>query len=129
MTDITASDVPAGPRRVDVTSPAAQARIRARYRKEARFKAYGIGALALTTVFLVVLIADILMRGLPAFWQHSVVMDVTADRSVISPDGKADAATIRGADYFPLTQAALEAEIPGIKGRAARKQLTRLLEQ
>jgi phosphate transport system permease protein len=127
MTDITASGVPAGPRRVDVTSPAAQARIRARYRKEARFKAYGIGALALTTVFLVVLIADILIRGLPAFWQHSVVMDVTADRSVISPDGKADAATIRGADYFPLTQAALEAEIPGIKGRAARKQLTRLL--
>jgi phosphate transport system permease protein len=127
MTDITASGVPAGPRRVDVTSPAAQARIRARYRKEARFKAYGIGALALTTVFLVVLIADILIRGLPAFWQHSVVMDVTADRSVISPDGKADAATIRGADYFPLTQAALEAEIPGIKGRAARKQLARLL--
>ena len=127
MTDITASGVPAGPRRVDVTSPAAQARIRARYRKEARFKAYGIGALALTTVFLVVLIADILVRGLPAFWQHSVVMDVTADRSVISPDGKADATTIRGADYFPLTQAALDAEIPGIKSRAARKQLTRLL--
>ena len=127
MTDITASAPPTGLRRVDVSSPAAQARIRARYRKEARFKAYGIGALALTTVFLVVLIADILVRGLPAFWQHSVVMDVTADRSVISPDGKTDAATIRGADYFPLTQAALEAEIPGIKTRAARKQLTRLL--
>jgi phosphate transport system permease protein len=127
MTDITSSDVPVGLRRVDVTSPAAQARIRARYRKEARFKAYGIGALALTTVFLVVLIADILVRGLPAFWQHSVVMDVTADRSVISPDGKIDEATIRGADYFQLTQAALEAEIPGVKSRAARKQLTRLL--
>ena len=81
----------------------------------------------LTTVFLVVLIADILVRGVPAFWQHSVVLDVAVDRSVISPDGKTDEATIRGADYFALTQAALEAEIPGIKGRAARKQLTRLL--
>ena len=127
MTDITASSDPVGLRRVDVTSPAARARIRSRYRKEARFKAYGIGALVITTVFLVVLLADILIRGTPAFWQHSVTLDVVADRAVISPDGKTDEATIRAADYFPLTQAALESEIPGVKSRAARKQLTRLL--
>ena len=127
MTDITASSDPVGLRRVDVTSPAARARIRTRYRKEARFKAYGIGALVITTVFLVVLLADILIRGTPAFWQHYVTLDVVADRAVISPDGKTDEATIRAADYFPLTQAALESEIPGVKSRAARKQLTRLL--
>lgn len=127
MTDIVDALPPAGFRRVDVTSSAARARIRARYRREARFKAYGIGALALTTVFLVVLIADILHRGLPAFWYHSLVLDVAVDRDFVSPGGKADAATIRNADYFPLTSAALEMVIPGIKSRTAQKQLARLL--
>jgi len=127
MTDIVATPSPLGFRRVDVTSATARARIRARYRKEARFKAYGIGALLLTTVFLVILIADILHRGLPAFWHHSLVLDVPVDRELVAPGGKADAATIRNADYFPLTRAALEVAIPGIKNRNAQKQLTRLL--
>ena len=114
-------------RRVDVSSAAAQARIRARYRKEARFRAYGLSALVLTTVFVVVLIADILNRGLPAFWQNVLVLDVMVDPDAVSAGGKTDAATIRGADYFPLTQAALNAAIPDVKSRSAQKQLTRLL--
>ncbi len=126
MTDITSS-TPAALRRVDVTSAAAQARIRARYRKETRFKGYGIGALVLTTVFLVVLIADILLRGIPAFWEHSLIVDIPVAQEAVSANGKVDEASIRAADYFPLAQAALDAEFPGIKGRTARKQLGRLL--
>ena len=75
-------------RRFDVTSAAAQARVRSRYRAEARFKAYGVIALALTTVFLVVLLADILIRGLPAFWQYSVVLDVPVKAEEIDPGNK-----------------------------------------
>jgi phosphate transport system permease protein len=75
-------------RRVDVTSREAQARVRARYRAEARFKAYGITALAVTTAFLVVLIVDILVRGLPAFWQHTMVLDVPVKADVIDPENK-----------------------------------------
>jgi phosphate transport system permease protein len=120
MTDIAAG--PASPfRRVDVTSAAAQARVRARYRKETRFKAYGLGALSLATLFVVVLIGDVLYRGLPAFWHNSLVLDVTIDPKIIAPDGKVDAAAIRSADYYPLTRAALQAAIPGIEGRSARK--------
>ncbi len=126
MTEIAVSG--AGPvRRVDMNSAAAQARVRARYRKEARFRMYGIGALTLTTVFVVVLIADILVRGLPAFWQHSLVLDVTVDAAAVSAGGKTDAATIRRADYYPITMAALDVTIPGITSRSAQKQLGRLL--
>jgi phosphate transport system permease protein len=114
-------------RRVDVSSAAAQARVRARYRRERRFRAYGLAALALTTAFVVVLIADVLLRGLPAFWHYSLVLDVPVDPEVVSSAGKTDEATIRGADYYPLTRAALEAAIPGIESRGAQKQLTRLL--
>ncbi|KAB2939432.1 MAG: phosphate ABC transporter permease PstA [Hyphomicrobium sp.] len=126
MTDIAASGR-GSLRRVDVTSAKAQARIRARYRKEKRFKLYGLGALLLTTVFVVVLIADVLNRGLPAFWQYQLVLDVRVDRDAVSAGGKVDAASIRGADYYPLTKAALETAIPGEMSRSAQKQLTRLL--
>jgi phosphate transport system permease protein len=114
-------------RRVDLNSAEAQARVRARYRKETRFRIYGIVALMLTTVFVVVLIADVLVRGLPAFWQHSLVLDVTVDPAAVSAGGKTDASTIRGADYYPLTQAALDTALPGITARSAQKQLARLL--
>jgi phosphate transport system permease protein len=49
---------------------------------------YGIVALTLTTLFLVVLIADILLRGLPAFWSYSVVLDVPVKVEEIDPDNK-----------------------------------------
>jgi phosphate transport system permease protein len=75
-------------RRLDVASPDAQARVRRRYRAETRFKAYGLIALTLTTVFLVVLLLDIFARGLPTFWQHSVVLDVAVKAEAIDPDNK-----------------------------------------
>lgn len=114
-------------RRVDVTSAAAQARVRARYRSEARFKAYGLFALAITTVFVVVLMADIMIRGLPSFWQHRLVLDVPVAADAFGPPGKVDVAAIRGGDYFPVTKAALAKAIPGIESRSAEKQLNRLL--
>jgi len=114
-------------RRVDVTSAAAQARVRARYRSEARFKTYGLLALGITTVFVGVLLSDILLRGLPSFWQHRLVLDVPVAADAFGPPGKADVAAIRGGDYFPITKAALANAIPGIESRSAEKQLNRLL--
>lgn len=95
MTDTIASpsftnekSAPRSVRRFDATSDAARARVRRRYRAEARFKAYGLFALAATTLFLVVLLADILIRGLPAFWQHSIVLDVPVKAEEIDPGNK-----------------------------------------
>lgn len=75
-------------RRFDPSSKEAAARLRRRYRAEWRFRMYGIVALTLTTLFLVVLIADILLRGLPAFWSYSVVLDVPVKAEEIDPDNK-----------------------------------------
>ena len=46
--------------------------LRRRYAAERRFKAYGVIAIAVTAVFLVVLFADILRKGLPAFTEHTL---------------------------------------------------------
>ena len=61
MTDLALPAV----RTLDLASDAAKARVRARYRAEARFKFYGLAAIGLTAVFLVVVLTDIVVRGHP----------------------------------------------------------------
>ncbi len=126
MTDVTSLDLPVS-RRVDVTSDKAQRQIRARYRAERRFRSYGLIALAITALFLVVLMFDIVRNALPAFTHHSLVMDVPVSAEAVDPEGKKDVATIKGADYFPVTRDALNAAIPGIEGRAAQRTLAQIL--
>jgi phosphate transport system permease protein len=122
MTDIAAQSADSAVRRPQ--RDAGAARVRRRYRAEARFKAYGIAALVVTAVFLVVLLADILMKGLPAFTQHSVTLSVPVSAQEF---GDKSVSAIRGADYFPITRDALMAAIPGIESRSGERALTRLL--
>ncbi|MDX2205164.1 MAG: phosphate ABC transporter permease PstA [Hyphomicrobiaceae bacterium] len=127
MTDMAAPSPAFAGRRVDTTSDAARALVRKRYRSEARFRAYGLIAIAATAVFLVVLIADIIIKALPALTQHSLVLDVAVPSDLVDPGKRSDAAAIRSADYFPVTRDALKAAIPGIESRSAERTLTRLL--
>ena len=103
------------------------ARLKRRYAGERRFKAFGLGSLLLTGLFLVVLLTNIFVKALPAFTEHVTLLDVTLDPAVIDPDGKKDQAVLAGADYASLARAALAAAIPGIEGRAAKKQLASIL--
>jgi phosphate transport system permease protein len=123
MTDVTA---PAA-RTINVATDAARARIRARYRAEARFQFYGIAAIVLTGLFLVFVIADILLKGLPAFTQYQLDMQVNVDAAEIDPQGKRDPAAIRGGDFQALVVNALRAEFPGVKSRSDRRLLGNLL--
>lgn len=127
MTDMTAQIPTANVRRLDLTSKMAAARVKARYRTEARFRSYGIAALVVTSVFLVVLISDIVVKGLPAFWQHSLVLDVPLTAETIDPKGNRNPADLRAADYNSMARAALAAAVPGVDGRTAKKQLNEIL--
>ena len=105
----------------------AQARIRRRYRAETRFRLYGIAAIVATGLFLAALVVQVTRTGLPAFFQHALVAEVTVTPDSLGAAGTPDASAIRGADYFPITRDALKALIPGIEGRAAERRLTQLL--
>ena len=113
--------------RIDVSSAQAARRIRARYRAEARFQAYGLIAIAVTAIFLVLLIVDIVRNGLPAFYQHSLSMGVAVPADLVEPDRRSDPTAIRSADYYPVTRQALSELVPGIESRSAERTLTRLL--
>ena len=127
MTDIASPPPLTIARAFDLSSTRAQARIRRRYRSEARFKAYGLLALVVAAVFLVALISNIVMKGLPAFTQYSLLLDVAIPADLVEPDKQRDPVALRSADYFPVTRDALMAAIPGIESRAGEKALTRVL--
>jgi phosphate transport system permease protein len=123
MTDVTA---PAA-RTFDVTSDAAKARIRRRYRAERRFKFYGVAAIALTALFVAAVLTDIVIKGLPAFTQYQLVLPVKVDAAEVDPSGSANPATIRGADFQALVVNALRAEFPNVTSRTDRRALSNLL--
>ncbi len=88
-----------------------------RYRAERRFRAYGLGALALTALFLAFLVIDIVVKALPALSEHLVELPVE-----LSAD-KFDAANPAAGDYTGLAKDALKAAFPNLAGRADRKAL------
>lgn len=59
------------------------ASLRRRKRQELRFKALGIGATLLGLAFVAILFVNIFSKGLPAFWQASVALDIYFDPEVI----------------------------------------------
>jgi phosphate transport system permease protein len=123
MTDVTLPTV----RTIDVATDAARARVRARYRAERRFRFYGIAAIGVTAIFLVVVLADILVKGLPAFTQHDLNLQVKVDPTEIDPQGTKDPAVIRGGDFQLLIRDALRAQFPEVTDRAGRRLLDGIL--
>ncbi|MGH6874304.1 MAG: DUF3333 domain-containing protein, partial [Aestuariivirgaceae bacterium] len=114
-------------RGIDFTSEAARRHLARRHRAERRFRSHGIISLAVTAIFLLVLLSDVAIKGLPAFWQHSLALDVTLEPAAIDPGGTRDPAAIAGADFSRLIKDRLSALFPEVTARAERKLLNGLL--
>jgi phosphate transport system permease protein len=108
MTDTTLPGV----RSIDLGTDAARARVKARYRAESRFRLYGLAAIGITALFLVVVLADIIIKGLPAFTQNVLVMKVNIDAAEIDPKGTRNPADIRAGDFVALVRNTLRAVFP-----------------
>lgn len=127
MTDLAATSTGLDTRRSPHRSEAAAARLSRRYARDRRFRAYGVFALGVTALFLVLLLINIVVGGWPAFWQHSLKLEVEAKAEAMGLDKKRDAVAIRGADYFPVVRDALKAAIPGVESRTGERTLSRLV--
>ncbi|MEM9473145.1 MAG: DUF3333 domain-containing protein, partial [Pseudomonadota bacterium] len=97
------------------------ARLKKRYRAETRFRWYGLAAIGFACGFLVMLLGDILLKGLPAFEANTVTLDVTLDESRI------DADAINKGNFNAIVNRAIRAQFPGVKSRSDRRALPKLL--
>ena len=105
------------------TSPS----LKRRHAKEARFKWYGRIAILIALSFLVFMFSAILLRGMGAFQQTKIILEVTFSEQVIDPSGTRDPETLALANYKPVLTAALAKTFPNVTERRDKKRLYKLL--
>jgi phosphate transport system permease protein len=98
MTDATAAGVPDAPRKSSLY--AADARTTRRNKAEKRFRAYGLSAVLLGLLALVLLLISILSNGLSSFRQTYITIPVTLSAERLDPAGNRDAAEMARVTTF-----------------------------
>ncbi|SDW00602.1 phosphate ABC transporter permease PstA [Marinobacter mobilis] len=101
--------------------------LKRRYRKERRFRAYGIAAIAVALTALVVLFADIIGKGYTGFLKTTLTLEVTFDPELMYLEDPTDPAQLRNGDYLAPLIAALKKELPEVSGRRAERALKGLI--
>lgn len=92
-----------------------------RYKSERRFKALGLTAIAMTGAFLMFLLADIIIKAIPAFTTNAATITVTVDPA------KVDSANPRAGDFQGLLKQAWQAQYPEVTARGDKKKLNGLI--
>lgn len=104
-----------------------KAKLKSRYNREKRFRAYGVASIALGLAFLAVLLTTIFSQGASAFWSTYVQLEVTYDPDVLYIDDPTDEAQLRLADYDGVIRQALSERFPDVNGRRPMRNLTSLV--
>ncbi len=108
----------------------ADARLKARYRAEKRFRAYGMASIAVALFFLALLLSSIIAKGHSAFTQTFLQLPVTFDAEIIDPDGTRDHTALSTADYRGVIAASLAKKFPeAADDRTAMRDLQKLVSQ
>jgi len=84
-------------------------------------------AISLGLAFVVLMFANIIGKGLPAFWQTYIQVPIHFDAAVLDPEGNRDPQTLASADYGALVRAGLRQTFPAVEGRLPLRALSALL--
>lgn len=104
--------------------------LKRRYRAECRFRAYGLIAVAVGLVFLVILLWSIIAQGYSAFQQTSMTLPIYLDEQVIDPKGEREInpKILITANYPLLVRNALADKLGVDKNdHAAMRELNRMI--
>lgn len=93
---------------------------------ETRFRMYGVASIAFGLLCLVVLFTDILNKGIPAFSQTVVTMEVTLDSEFLELTKQSSTEQIQFADFEGLVKRTLKSEFKP-KNRKERSKLYSLI--
>lgn len=103
-----------------------EASLQRRKAKESRFRLMGLSAIALALLFLVVLFAGILTKGIPGLFQYYVTLDVELDRSRLDPQGDLSVESLYSGDADALILEAALRSIGEEGGRKTKKALRKM---
>ena len=115
---------------MSTTTQRVEAGLKKRYAKEKRFRRYGIASIAISFAFLFILLTDIVSKGLPAFQQSYVKLDVTIDSKTlggITAESSED--ELYSASYSKVIKNSLKEKFPGVKKRKERRALNNLVSK
>ncbi len=104
-----------------------EASLKKRYARERRFRLYGIISISISSLFLIVLLFTIISKGLPAFQQTWIKLDVTLSPELLGVDTNADPDALFSAKYAKVIKASLKEMFPGVKGRKQKRALKNLV--
>ncbi len=106
-----------------------RAGLKKRYARERRFRFYGLMAIAISFLFLLVLLVNIISTGYPAFQQSYVKLDVKIDPAVLGVSKDATRDELFKANYARLIKKTLNDMFPGVKGRKQKRALKQLVSK
>jgi len=92
--------------------------LKKRHAKETRFKFYGRTAIVISLSFLVFMFAAILFRGMSAFQQTKIGLNVTFTEQTIDPTGERDPETLAVSQKYSLMLLNVAKETASIKWSA-----------
>ncbi len=103
------------------------ASLKRRRSQERRFRLVGAGAIGLSLMFLVILFAGILTKGVPGLFQYYVTLDINLDRARLDPQGDLSVASLYSGDAEALVLEGALASVGKEGGRKLKKTLRKLL--
>lgn len=101
--------------------------LKRRYRKERRFRIYGMVAVGVALLSLLILFADIIQKGHTGFLKTTVTLDVHLDGEAMYLSGPTDPDEMAMADFTAPIITALRTYFPGVEDRGANRELSRLV--
>ncbi|KPQ29064.1 MAG: phosphate ABC transporter, permease protein PstA [Marinobacter excellens HL-55] len=101
--------------------------LKRRYRKERRFRMYGMLAIFIALASLAILFADIITKGHTGFVKTTITLDVTLDSDMMYLDDPSDEDQLSMADFVAPLIAALQEHIPEADSAAEKRELGRLI--
>jgi len=106
-----------------------EAGLKKRYAKEKRFRFFGLVSILISFLFLIVLLTDIISKGLPAFEQSYVKISVTLDTDALGVTANSTPDELYSANYATVIRDALREKFPDAKGRQQRRALNNLISK
>jgi len=101
--------------------------LKRRYAAERRFRLYGLSAIIFSVLALGLLMVTIVSKGLPAFTQATIRLDVTLYPQEIDPKGERRWEVLSGADYQGLVRESLKELFPDVSTRKDLRELYALV--